>query len=1173
LEGIEPHDRVRLTLSSPHLEHEIWLPFMTPDQLTADRVMIEVDRVLQSNQEWMFEGDFYINFIHAPLPVGGGFARNIGTLETLLEKKKCLLQIPRHNDLMCCARAIVTAKARIDNHPRWNSIRTGCDIQTVLAEQLHKSAHVPTGMPCGKPEWVQFQHAIGLDYQLIVVSREFFNSIVYAGPQYSEKQLVIYHAENHFSVITSMKAFLNKTYYCTQCHVGYQNDGSHKCNNACKYCHASNRCAFVTWQSCTSCHRSFVSQPCYEKHLANATCRLVQCCVQCGQTYHSYRNHYCGYLHCKQCKKSLPKGHKCYIQPIPHKTEKPKQVYLFYDFECMLDDDKRHVPNLCVVNKVCSKCIEDDIGQKCCDCNRQQLIFRGESTLRDFGRWLFSGQNKGAICIAHNAQAYDLYLIMDYIHANGIKPELIQNGKKILCLYACGLKFIDSLNYFATSLAKLPSIFGLSEMHKGFFPHLYSISANQNYKGPMPDAEYYDPDGMKPDKCEAFYTWYRQQKHFDFQADLEKYCISDVDILQRCCGKFRSLFLQHTDGIDPFADAVTIASACNEVYRKLFLEPEQIAIIPPQGYHPDHQSVIGMCWMDWMATNNQTTIQHAGNGGELKVEGFKVDGVDLQNGTIYEFNGCFWHGCETCYERRSTINPVNGISMEELRQRTRLKIQYLRKKGHMVMEKWECQFRNEMKEDPALQEFYQYYQPHEPIQPRQAFMGGRVNAITLFYEPLPDEQIRYVDFTSLYPYVCKYARFPVGHPEIYRGEDIPDHIEGLLKCKVLPPPILFHPVLPYRVNSKLLFPLCRSCAMDTTQGRCPHDDAEDRALTGTWVSVELDKAEELGYVILEKYEAWHFPHTTQYDPVTKEGGLWATYINLWLKEKQQADGFPTWCETEEDKQRYIKDYFEHEGIELDPHKIEQNEGLRSLSKIMLNSHWGKFGQNPNKSKLTYISDPQEYIDMMTNDGIEVTDLLYVNEEHVALRWMHKNQFVEALPNTNVVLAAYTTAHARLKLYSLLENLQERILYMDTDSVVYIHREDAWNPPIGDHLGELKDETKGVPITTFLSGGPKNYAYQLKDGRTVCKIRGFTLNCRNRLTLNFESMKRLVTTPGEFQKAKEEKTSCTIQEPHKIVRKEGMLYTKPQDKQYKLVYDKRFIGKDFNTFPFGWKGEV
>ena len=74
---------------------------------------------------------------------------------------------------------------------------------------------------------------------------------------------------------------------------------------------------------------------------------------------------------------------------------------------------------------------------------------------------------------------------------------------------------------------------------------------------------------------------------------------------------------------------------------------------------------------------------------------------------------------------------------------------------------------------------------------------------------------------------------------------------------------------------------------------------------------------------------------------------------------------------------------------------------------MLNSHWEKFGQNPNKSKLTYMSDIQVYIDMMTDDTIDVTELLFVNDAHVWWTWNSKDDFVEALPNTNVILAAYT----------------------------------------------------------------------------------------------------------------------------------------------------------------------
>jgi hypothetical protein len=62
----------------------------------------------------------------------------------------------------------------------------------------------------------------------------------------------------------------------------------------------------------------------------------------------------------------------------------------------------------------------------------------------------------------------------------------------------------------------------------------------------------------------------------------------------------------------------------------------------------------------------------------------------------------------------------------------------------------------------------------------------------------------------------------------------------------------------------------------------------------------------------------------------------------------QASGYPAWVKTDEDKQRYIDDYFEREGIRLDPAKIMKNPGLRSLSKLALNSFWvsqNLFGKN------------------------------------------------------------------------------------------------------------------------------------------------------------------------------------------------------------------------------------
>ena len=183
--------------------------------------------------------------------------------------------------------------------------------------------------------------------------------------------------------------------------------------------------------------------------------------------------------------------------------------------------------------------------------------------------------------------------------------------------------------------------------------------------------------------------------------------------------------------------------------------------------------------------------------------------------------------------------------------------------------------------------------------------------------------------------MCKYGKFPLGHPTVYYGENIPDHVEGLLKCTILPPRRLYHPILPVRSNNKLLFPLCRTCAETCQQTPCDHTD-EERMLTGTWVSLEIEKALSLGYRMVKKYSAWHFPETTQYDPETSEGGLWAQYTDLWLKLKQEASGYPSWCQSEADRRRYVREYEEKENIRLDPAKIRHNPGLRSLSKMMLN---------------------------------------------------------------------------------------------------------------------------------------------------------------------------------------------------------------------------------------------
>ena len=184
------------------------------------------------------------------------------------------------------------------------------------------------------------------------------------------------------------------------------------------------------------------------------------------------------------------------------------------------------------------------------------------------------------------------------------------------------------------------------------------------------------------------------------------------------------------------------------------------------------------------------------------------------------------------------------------------------------------------------------------------------------------------------------------------------------------------------------------------------------------------------------------------------------------------------------------------------------------------SFWGKFGQRPNMSKTSYVKDPAEYLDMMTRDDLEIQGVNFVNDEMVEVQWQN-SEFVESSRRTNVILAAYTTCQARLKLYELLERLDRRVLYYDTDSVIYtcISREGEWEPQTGYFLGELTNELESDNhIVTFVSGGPKNYAYKLarpdRNGYlTHCKVRGITLNYRNQFLVNFDSISQLVRNEG------------------------------------------------------------
>jgi hypothetical protein len=131
-----------------------------------------------------------------------------------------------------------------------------------------------------------------------------------------------------------------------------------------------------------------------------------------------------------------------------------------------------------------------------------------------------------------------------------------------------------------------------------------------------------------------------------------------------------------------------------------------------------------------------------------------------------------------------------------------------------------------------------------------------------------------------------------------------------------------------------------------------------------------------------------------------------------------------------------------------------------------------------------IREPQELYCLLATPGIEVGTLLFCSDD-VWASWSFTEEQAPSLRHTSDVLGSYITAGASLRPYSYLEMLQERALYCDTDSVLYVQRTDE-QPLIkcSDNLGDIVSELgPSEYIQEFVSGGPNNYAYEIINKTT------------------------------------------------------------------------------------------
>lgn len=98
-------------------------------------------------------------------------------------------------------------------------------------------------------------------------------------------------------------------------------------------------------------------------------------------------------------------------------------------------------------------------------------------------------------------------------------------------------------------------------------------------------------------------------------------------------------------------------------------------------------------WLNEIADENCINIIHAENEGEFKIPNskYKADGYCKDTNTIYEFNGCIFHGCPICYDENE-VSPISGKLFKDIYMNTIRKEDFIKDNGYKLVTIWEHEF-------------------------------------------------------------------------------------------------------------------------------------------------------------------------------------------------------------------------------------------------------------------------------------------------------------------------------------------------------------------------------------------------------------------------------------------------------------------------------------------------
>ena len=505
--------------------------------------------------------------------------------------------------------------------------------------------------------------------------------------------------------------------------------------------------------------------------------------------------------------------------------------------------------------------------------------------------------------------------------------------------------------------------------------------------------------------------------------------------------------------------------------------------------HRTNWSKISLTWLEFESRKRNVFIQHIGNSEkeyyDIHTERY-VDGYCAMTRTVFQFLGCYYHGCPVCFPDPTKMHPQKHVRFADLLKSTEGHLINLGA-NYQVVSIWECQWKAQYIPTEYDEELSNIILDRDEL-----FYGGRTEVFSPYCQANDKEKLEYHDVCSLYPTVCSHDTLPIKFPVRYFGANAraqlqrlnPSHADpifGYIRCRIQPNTKDCLGLLPARVDGKLVFDLT--------------------VKVGTWFSEEIYLAVSQGYVILDVYEILHW--TTE----SRSNNYMKGYMSYFLRMKQESEGWKkagASSETPSDdiKQQKIQELFELNGnmARMRSEYVEKNDVRRGTSKIYLNCLWGKLAQSSDQDTQKVIYGFHQFHKIHYDPEVQPESIRYRHIKGEAYEAIYKSKkpFYKRNAKYNIWIAAAVTAHARCRLHRQMIRVgPERILYCDTDSIVFIYPRDL--PSLSSRgLGQWVDETKDMAssITIFCGFAPKTYLLVLDNNTYKIKAKGCRMTIPN-----------------------------------------------------------------------------